>query len=155
MYMLYSKSSEYVVRALVFLALQEEDDWVMIKTISENTDIPLPFLSKIFQDIAKANWIKSKKGKNGGVKLASHPDNIKLLDIISYFDGTRDYSKCMFGHKDCGVTYKCALHNKCSELKNEIYDFLNTTTISDFTRIWTEENKGYLKDYKIKNILIK
>ena len=153
--MLYSKSSEYAVRSLVYLALRERDEWIMIKTISENTDVPLPFLSKIFQDIAKANWISSKKGKNGGVKLANNPNNIKLLDIISYFDGNRDYSKCMFGHKDCGISYKCALHNKCSTIKNEIHEFLNSTTIGDFTRIWKDENKKDYKHINIKNILNK
>lgn len=147
--MLYSKSSEYVVRALVYLSLQEKTEYVMIKEISENTEIPLPFLSKIFQDISKAKWIISKKGKNGGVKLAVNPDNLKLLDIISYFDGMQDYSRCMFGHKECGVNAKCALHNKCSDLKNEIYDFLNSTTIGDFTNIWKKENKVSLKELKI------
>jgi Rrf2 family transcriptional regulator, iron-sulfur cluster assembly transcription factor len=149
MYMLYSKSSEYVVRALVYLALQDKTDYVMVKEISEHTEIPQPFLSKIFQDISRAKWITSKKGKNGGVKLAVSPAKLKLLDIISYFDGSQDYSRCMFGHKECGVSDKCALHNKCSDLKNEIYDFLNSTTISDFTNIWKKENKVSLKELKI------
>jgi len=149
MYMLYSKSSEYVVRALVYLALQEKTDYVMIKEISEHTEIPQPFLSKIFQDISRAKWITSKKGKNGGVKLSVNPEKLKLLDIITYFDGMQDYSRCMFGHKECGVSSKCALHNKCSDLKNEIYDFLNSTTISDFTNIWKKENKVSLKELKI------
>ena len=147
--MLYSKSSEYVVRALVYLSLQKKDEYVMIKTVSENTDIPLPFLAKIFQDLARAKWISSKKGKNGGVKLAVDVKKLRLLDIIAYFDGKQDYSRCMFGHKDCGVSYKCALHNKCSNLKNEIHDFLHNTTISDFTRIWKEENKYFEKDIKM------
>lgn len=138
--MIYSKSSEYVIRALVYLALQESDKYVMVKTISENSEIPLPFLSKILQDIAKAKWITSKKGKNGGVKLSIDPSKLKLLDVISYIDGARDYSKCMFGHKDCSLSLKCILENKCSILKNEIYDFLNSTTIRDFTKIWKTEN---------------
>jgi Rrf2 family transcriptional regulator, iron-sulfur cluster assembly transcription factor len=153
MYMLYSKSSEYVVRALVYLALQDNNEYIMIKTISEYTDIPLPFLSKIFQDIAKANWILSKKGKNGGVKLAVNPAKLKLIDIISYFDGSKDYSKCMFGQKDCGVSNRCVLHNKCSDLKNEIHDFLGKTTISDFSKIWKDENKRLQKNHHIINIL--
>jgi Rrf2 family transcriptional regulator, iron-sulfur cluster assembly transcription factor len=149
MYMLYSKSSEYVVRALVYLSLQDKSGFIMIREISENTEIPQPFLSKIFQDISRAKWIISKKGKNGGVKLAVNPSKLKLLDVITYFDGSQDYSRCMFGHKECSVSSKCALHNKCSDLKNEIYDFLNSTTISDFTNIWRKENKVSLKELKI------
>jgi Rrf2 family protein len=147
--MLYSRSSEYVVRALVYLALQDSSTYVMIKEISEKTEIPQPFLSKIFQDISRAKWITSKKGKNGGVRLSVNPEKLKLLDVITYFDGSQDYSRCMFGHKECGVSSKCALHNKCSDLKNEIYDFLNSTTISEFTNIWRKENKVSLKELKI------
>ena len=151
--MLYSKSSEYVVRALVYLSLQRKSEFIMIKTISENTDIPLPFLSKIFQDISKAKWIISKKGKNGGVKLAIDPKELKLLDIISYFDGAQDYSRCMFGHTGCGVAYQCALENKCSNIKNEIYKFINTTSINDFSKIWKKENKDNKKSLKELTII--
>lgn len=135
MYILNSKASEYIVRALVYLSKQNRDEYVMIKTISENTDIPQPYLSKIFQDLAKTDWIKSKKGKNGGVKLVGDTSKITLLDLVSYNDGYRVLNRCIFGHKECDENDQCSLHGKCTHLKKEIHDFLSNTTINDFSKV--------------------
>jgi len=139
MVILNSKVTEYMVRALVYLSKQETDGYIMIKTISENTDIPQPFLSKIFQDLAKTEWVKSKKGKNGGVKLIADTSKITLLDIVDFNGGYKGKDMCIFGNKECGHSYECALHGKCTHLKQEIYDFLKNTSLNDFAKIWKFE----------------
>jgi Rrf2 family protein len=135
MYIINSKASEYIVRALVYLSKQNRDEYIMVRTISENTDIPQPYLSKIFQDLAKTDWIKSKKGKNGGVKLVGDTSKITLLELVSFNDGYRDKERCIFGHKECEANYACSLHGKCTHLRQEIHDFLSNTTINDFSKV--------------------
>ena len=135
MFILNSKASEYIVRALVFLSKQEKDKYIMVKTKSEHTEIPQPYLSKLFQDLAKTEWIQSKKGKNGGVKLKGDTSKITLLELISFNDGYHLMERCIFGHKECQHSYECALHGRCDHLKKEIHEFLSKTTINDFSKV--------------------
>lgn len=145
MLILNSKASEYIVRALVYLSKQDRDKYVMVKTISEYTDIPQPYLSKLFQDLAKTDWIQSKKGKNGGVKLIGDTSKITLYDLISFNDGYRVMDRCIFGHKECQETYECTLHGKCNHIKKEIQDFLHNTTINDFSKVLDGEKNHILQ----------
>jgi|GEM_PF-473146 len=143
---LYSKSSEYIIRALVYLSNFDKEEYIMIKSISEHTNIPHPFLSKIFQKLAAKKWIISKKGKRGGVKLIADSSKLTLMDIIEWSDGVKDFSQCIFGDRECGdiipkhdnsVWYpekqsNCILYDKCNRFKAAIIDFFSNTTISEF-----------------------
>ena len=134
--MLYSKYCEYVIKALSYLSLYGAGDrYVMVREISENTNIPFYFLSKIFQDLVSKNWVISKKGKHGGFAISVDPAKLTLLDIITWSDGIHNFSKCILGDKECGSVFKCDMHNKCSYLRNEITDFFDTMTIKDVAEI--------------------
>jgi Rrf2 family protein len=134
--MLYSKYCEYVIKALSYLSLYgKEDKYIMVREISENTNIPYYFLSKIFQDLVAKDWVISKKGKNGGFAIAIDPNKLTLMDIITWSDGIHNFSKCILSDKECGTGFKCSLHNKCSYLRNEITDFFDTMTIKDVADI--------------------
>lgn len=144
MFILNSKASEYIVRALVYLSKQDRNKYVMIKTISEHTDIPQPYLAKLFQDLSKTEWIQSKKGKNGGVKLIGDTSKITLFELVTFNNGYNIADRCIFGHKECQESYECALHGKCTHLKQEIHDFLVNTTIDDFSRVLNHEKNHSL-----------
>jgi Rrf2 family transcriptional regulator, iron-sulfur cluster assembly transcription factor len=134
--MLYSKYCEYVIKALSYLSLYGTGDrYVMVREISENTNIPFYFLSKIFQDLVSKNWVNSKKGKKGGFTMAIDSSKLTLLDVITWSDGIHNFSKCILGDKECGSEFKCDLHNKCSFLRNEITDFFDAMTIKDVAEI--------------------
>jgi Rrf2 family protein len=142
--MLYSKSTEYIIRALVYLSLQDKYRLVNVKEISENTDIPRPFCAKLFQGLAKTKWVISKKGKNGGIKFVSNPKDITLYDIVNWTEGINDSDRCIFGHKICNKENKCPLHNRCHILERNIIDFFRKTTINDFTKAWKKHSDDFL-----------
>ena len=138
--MLYSKYCEYVIKALSHLTLfGVPNKYVMVREISERTGIPYHFLSKIFQDLSTTNWVISKKGKSGGFALSVDSHNLSLLDIIKWSDGIHNFDSCILGGRACGSeNYKCSLHNKCSEIRNNITDFFEKTSIHDVAEIEQE-----------------
>jgi Rrf2 family iron-sulfur cluster assembly transcriptional regulator len=85
--MLYSRSAEYAIRALVYMARMPEGRYVMTRTIAEDEQIPLHFLAKILQDLARRGLLKSSKGPSGGFTLKKPPSQIHLLDIVEALDG--------------------------------------------------------------------
>ena len=54
---------------------------MLVREIAGETDIPLPYLSKIFQRLVESGIVESKRGYKGGVRLAREPGKISLLEI--------------------------------------------------------------------------
>ena len=130
--MLYSKYCEYSIRALAYLgANTQKKDYLLVKDISENTNIPCAYLHKIFQDLASnTNWIVSKKGRNGGVTMAIESSKIKMMDIINVCDGVQTIKRCIFGgEKECKQHPKCKMYDSCSYILNEIKTFYEKMTL--------------------------
>jgi Rrf2 family protein len=130
--MLYSKYCEYSIRALAFMGANiQKNKYILIKDISDKTNIPCAYLHKIFQDIAvNTNWIASKKGRNGGVTLLADSKKIRMMDIIKLCDGVQTINKCILGgNKKCKQNPKCKLHDKCSYVLNEITAFYEKMTL--------------------------
>src|SRR5579885_1414349 len=58
--MIYSRSSEYAIRAFVHLAQVPEGKYAMVKNIAEQEDIPAHFLAKILQQLARKGLLRSQ-----------------------------------------------------------------------------------------------
>jgi len=75
-----SLTTGYAIEALACLARHGPDS-MLVREIAEHTEMPLPYLSKIFQRLGEAGIVESKRGYKGGVKLTRSPMKISLLQI--------------------------------------------------------------------------
>jgi len=132
--MIYSKASEYAVRACVHLARRPAGELVTVKHIARQKDIPLGFLAKILQELAVGRLLRSRKGRAGGFGLAFDPDDIRLLDIVQALDGIACYEQCAMGHKECSEEHPCPLHEVWKDLRSRILNYLGRNTIGDLVR---------------------
>ena len=71
----YSQTTGYAIEALACLARQAPDS-MLVREIAVLTEIPLPYLSKIFQRLVEAGIVESKRGYKGGVRLTRSPDEL-------------------------------------------------------------------------------
>ena len=85
--MLYSRSAEYAIRALVYLACLPEGKFAMTRTIAEQEDIPVHFLAKILQELTRKGMLRSNKGPSGGFTLQTPAHQIRLLEVVEALDG--------------------------------------------------------------------
>ncbi|MFN0170562.1 MAG: RrF2 family transcriptional regulator [Bryobacteraceae bacterium] len=85
--MLYSRSAEYAIRALVYMARIPEGKYAMTRVIAQEEQIPVHFLAKILQELARKGLLKSNKGPSGGFTLKVPADEIYLLQIVEAMDG--------------------------------------------------------------------
>ena len=68
-----TRSGEYGLRGLLFLARQPSERLVLVSEISRNQNIPETFLAKIFQRLSKAGVLRSSRGSKGGFSLGNPP----------------------------------------------------------------------------------
>lgn len=84
----YSLTTGYAIEALACLA-RHGNGTMLVREIAEVTDMPAPYLSKIFQRLGDAGIIESKRGYKGGVRLSRSPGKITLLEIDAAVENTR------------------------------------------------------------------
>lgn len=128
--MFLSQTAEYALRAMAWLALRPPDTPTRSKDISEATQIPLHYLSKILRRLVLAGLLRSQKGQGGGFLLARSPQQIRFQDILNAVDAVpEDEARCAFGWGACGGDNPCPLHDSWSQLKDALQDWAQNTTL--------------------------
>lgn len=127
-----SNSSKYAIKAVLHLALHSnEETKLKAKDIAAHTNVPLSYLSKLLQKLAKANKITSERGPHGGFYLKEEDKNQNLNEIIEVLDTQESINTCVLGFKACDQEKKCLLHDIFSETKNTLMTNLKSKSIND------------------------
>src|SRR6202165_2407382 len=132
--MIYSRSSEYAIRALVHLAALPSGEFAMAKNIAAETDIPSHFLAKILQDLARDGFLKSSKGPGGGFRLSLPAEDLSMWRIVEAVDGAGRYDRCIGGNLECNDRAACGMHDSWKALRSRIIDYLGGTSIADLAQ---------------------
>jgi Rrf2 family protein len=82
----FSITTGYAIEALACLA-RHGGETMHVRDIAEDTEMPFPYLSKIFGRLTDAGIVESKRGYKGGVKLSRLPEEISLLEINAAAEG--------------------------------------------------------------------
>lgn len=131
-----SNTCKYAIRAIIYLGIESETTKIIgIKKIAESLKIPMPFLSKIFQNLAKNKILVSIKGPNGGFGFARPMEKISLMDIIDVIDGKEIFDTCLMGFEPCSND-----GDKCCPANHTFYPI-------------KQELKQYFEDHDIKQFV--
>ena len=82
-----SVKSEYACLALIDLAEHSKNTRIKIEDIAKRNKIPRKYLEQILLSLKNAGHLNSKKGPEGGYKLAKSPEEITMAEIIRLMDG--------------------------------------------------------------------
>ena len=148
--MIYSRSTEYAIRAFVNLAQVPEGKYAMVKHIAEQEGIPSHFLAKILQQLARKGLLRSSKGPTGGFCLRTPAADISIIQLVEALDGLTDYQKCVSGLAECTDDAPCGMHDSWKHLRSRIMEYLEQTTIADLTTALLEKRKALEKPKKAK-----
>lgn len=138
--MLLSKSCVYGLRASLFLASSEKDEYISIRKMSDSLDISFHFLTKILQQLTAADLLESHRGPSGGVRLTRPGDDISLIEIVFAIDGPDLLTECALGLPGCGIEKPCPLHEKWASTRDSIRRMLDDTTLDELSRKGKEGN---------------
>jgi Rrf2 family protein len=89
----FSHTTGYAIEALACLARHGPDS-MLVREIVETTEMPLPYLSKVFQRLGDAGIVETKRGYKGSVKLNKIPSEISLLQIDAAVEGQKAGHYC-------------------------------------------------------------
>jgi len=131
-----SKKTKYGLKALLFLARQEEKTPVQISMISKSENISQKFLESILLTLRKIGILGSKKGKNGGYYLLKEPKDIKMSLVMRTLEGPIAMVPCVslnFYEKcdDCPDETLCGVHTLMAEVRDKTLDIFNNKSLAD------------------------
>ena len=131
-----SMKTKYGLKALAFIARQEENNPVQIATIAKSENISHKFLESILLTLKKSGFLGSKKGKGGGYYLLKEPEDVYMTDIIRQLEGPiamlpcvslNFYEKC----NDCPDENTCSVHKLMIQVRDSTLEVLKNNTLAD------------------------
>ena len=125
-----SGTSQYAIRAVVFVATHEADGPVRVGPIATALKVPRNYLSKTLHLLARAGVLRSTRGPRGGFQLAVPADKLTLARVTAPFDQAGD-RHCLLGRSRCSDHQPCAAHAHWSGVSNALQAFFCQTTVAD------------------------
>jgi Rrf2 family protein len=126
-----SKTSEYALRAVLYLARQSRDVPVPASDIAAGLDIPANYLSKILHTLSRAGVVSSERGPGGGYRLARPAHKMSLADVVGAFDEISPGARCLLGRTRCHDDHPCAAHERWRQAFDPVTAFFRDTMVAE------------------------
>jgi Rrf2 family protein len=127
--MILSRTSQYSIQALIYLATRPAGQSVLCRDIAIELGVPSAYLAKVLQNLCRERFLDSTRGRHGGFSLCSGVENNNLLDIVLRTDGPRVDRECLLGLKACHDETACPMHRQWKPVKKEILTCLGNVTL--------------------------
>lgn len=128
-----SKLADYGAVILSHLA-NHPDQRLSAHQLSEDTQLPIPTVSKLLKLLNEAELVSSTRGVNGGYHLNCCPEKISVAAIIDAIDGKLAMTECSKTIKNCTRHEFCGLRHNWQYINSMIIALLQQLSLSDMTR---------------------
>lgn len=127
-----SKTCEYAIRALIFIAKKSKNgEKAGIREIAAAINAPEKFIAKILHELSKSDMVQSMKGPAGGFYLDKKSLKNTLADIVMTVDGDQIFSGCGLGLNYCSETKPCPIHNQYKKIRKDIFSMLQAAKLGE------------------------
>ena len=122
--------SDYSLRVLMYLGAQPER-LVTITEIAAGHGISESHLMKVVHHLGQCGLIETIRGKGGGLRLASAPQDIVLGDVIRNTESDFTLVECFGTNATCRIQGACQLNTILREALNAMFLALDGYTLAD------------------------
>lgn len=127
--MILSRTSQYAIQALIYVATQRPGEPILNRKISEHLNVPTAYLAKIMQSLCKGNLLYSYRGRQGGFCLREGGEKTDLMQILVLIEGVGFTENCVLGLKVCSEETACPMHSRWKPIKEKIVHLLHEQTL--------------------------
>ena len=129
-----TKKGKYGLKALVHLSELPPGQLAFVGEIAAANNIPKKFLDAILVELRNAGFVQSRKGKDGGYRLARLPADIKIGHVVRVLDGPlapipcasrTQYQRC----EDCDEA-RCRVRHMMLEVREAVAEVLDNRSLA-------------------------
>ncbi|ARU32600.1 Rrf2 family transcriptional regulator [Sulfuriferula sp. AH1] len=129
--MILSRTSQYAVQAMIYMATQPPGAPVLNKDIAARLNVPAPYLAKILQSLSKGGLLYSFRGRLGGFCLREEAAQVSLMQLLQLTEGADFTQSCLLGLKRCSDETACPVHARWLPIKEKVIEMLNQMSLAD------------------------
>lgn len=125
-------TSEYVLRAVIYLALHAESCPIPRTTMAHEVGIPSKYLGQVLGKLVRVGVLLSSPGTGGGYRLARPARDIRLLDVIESFETiVANRQRCLFRNKKSNRDDVRIGHTAWMKVADAYYAFFANASVAD------------------------
>lgn len=121
-----TRYTDYAMRVLIHLAAKP-DRLASIGEMSRAYGISHNHLMKVVHDLRTVGYLKSVRGRAGGVMLGKPASEIRVGDVVRYTEGGSEMVDCA----SCVISPMCTLNGVFQSALGAFNDVLDRYTLAD------------------------
>lgn len=122
-----TKQTDFALRALIYLAKKPAGKRVFAQDIAKNYGVPLNHLTKIINKLSRLGYVKTYRGRNGGIELGKAREEIFIRQIIVDFEPFLNPADC----DSCLLSEHCALKDCLNQASEAFLQVLGDKNLAD------------------------
>lgn len=126
--------TDYSLRVLLYLAVRG-DGLSTIQEISEAYGISRNHLMKVVQQLGELGWVKTIRGRNGGLQLAEHTSALTVGEVVRATESDFALVACLptpeGERRACVITPQCRLRGALEAARDAFLAELDRYTIGE------------------------
>ncbi|HEY0720273.1 MAG TPA: Rrf2 family transcriptional regulator [Gammaproteobacteria bacterium] len=124
-----TRYTDYSLRVLIFVALREEGTQATINEICDRFGMPRNHLIKVVQRLGRLGYLRTQRGKGGGLRLGKPAEEIVIGDVVQAMEPNLDIAECT--SPDCPLLGGCQLRSVFDEALAAFLAVLSRHTLAD------------------------
>jgi Rrf2 family transcriptional regulator, nitric oxide-sensitive transcriptional repressor len=126
--------TDYSLRVLLYLAVRGEG-LSTIQEISEAYGISRNHLMKVVQQLGEQGWVKTVRGRNGGLQIAEHTSALTVGEVVRATESDFALVSCMPNQQGerraCVIAPQCRLRGALGAARDAFLAELDRHTIGE------------------------
>jgi Rrf2 family transcriptional regulator, cysteine metabolism repressor len=132
-----SVKGEYALQAIFDLAMQQTSEPVKIADIARRQKIPQKFLELILASLKQGGFVESRRGAEGGYRLARPADQITVGAVVRFVEGKSP-------KRGPGP-----FSDVWQRVDQSISEVIDHTSFAELVRRWKESQTRYVPNWQI------
>jgi Rrf2 family transcriptional regulator, cysteine metabolism repressor len=134
-----SVKSEYALQAIFDLAQQPPGEPVKIADIARRQKIPQKFLELILSGLKQGGFVESRRGAEGGYRLAKPADRITIGEVLRFSEDKKNTRKFSTG----------PFNDVWKRVDEAVSSILDKTTFAELAREWKQSQGRHVANWEI------
>ncbi|HLZ78026.1 MAG TPA: Rrf2 family transcriptional regulator [Sphingomonas sp.] len=123
-----TRYTDYAMRVLIHLGTRDDGQSGGLSSIAEIArayDISQNHLMKVVQDLGRAGFVETVRGRHGGIRLGRKPEEINLGELVRHTEAGFDLVDCAH----CVIAPACGLTGVLAEATRAFLAVLDKYTL--------------------------